>query len=109
MRSLVLEHAITGIKLSEATCLSYIERINDSLQSWKAAAKKRLLTRPALHVDETGFRFDKKNWWLHVATDGSLTLKYLHRKRDKEAIDAIGIFSFYFANLPHFHAKLGQF
>ena len=96
-----LEHAITGIKLSEATCLSYIERINDSLQPWKAAAKKRLLTRPALHVDETGFRVDKKNWWLHVATDGSLTLKYLHRKRGKEAIDAFGIIPFYFGVLIH--------
>ena len=81
-----LEHAITGIKISEATLLGYIERINDSLQPWKAGAKKQLLTRPALHVDETGFRVDKKNWWLHVATDGSLTLKYLHRKRGKEAM-----------------------
>ena len=27
-----LEHAITGLKISEATFLSYIERINDSLQ-----------------------------------------------------------------------------
>ena len=55
-----LEHAITGLKISEATFLSYIERINDSLQPWKAGAKKLLLTRPALHVDETGFRVDKK-------------------------------------------------
>ena len=96
-----LEHAITGIKISEATLLSYIERINDSLQPWKAGAKKLLLTRPALHVDETGFRVDKKNWWLHVATDGSLTLKYLHRKRGKEAIDAFGIIPFYFGVLIH--------
>ena len=75
------------IERSVATLLSYIERINDSLQPWKAGARKQLMTRPALHVDETGFRVDKKNWWLHVATDGSLTLKYLHRKRGKEAID----------------------
>ena len=96
-----LEHAITGLKISEATFLSYIERIYDSLQPWKAGAKKQLLTRPALHVDETGFRVDKKNWWLHVATDGSLTLKYLHRKRGKEAIDAFGIIPFYFGVLIH--------
>ena len=96
-----LEHAITGLKISEATFLSYIERINDSLQPWKAGAKKLLLTRPALHVDETGFRVDKKNWWLHAATDGSLTLKYLHRKRGKEAIDAFGTIPFYFGVLIH--------
>ena len=75
-------------------------RAEDSLQPWKAGAKKLLLTRPLL-VDETGFRVDKKNWWLHAATDGSLTLKYLHRKRGKEAIDAFGTIPFYFGVLIH--------
>ena len=96
-----LVYAMSGIKLSEATCLGYIQRFHDSLEPWEAAAKEHLLTRPALHVDETGFRVNKKNWWLHVATDGSLTLKYLHRKRGKEAIDAFGIIPFYSGTLIH--------
>ena len=66
-----LVQAMSGIKLSEATCLGYIQRLHDSLEPWEAAAKEHLLTRPALHVDETGFRVGKKNQWLHVATDGS--------------------------------------
>ena len=90
-----LVQAITGIKLSEATCLGYIQRLYDLLEPWEAAAKEHLLTRPALHVDETGFRVNKKNWWLHVTSDGSLTLKFLHRKRGKEAIDSFGIIPFY--------------
>ena len=62
-----------GIKLSEATCLGYIQRIYDSLEPWdvEAAAKEHLLTRPALHADETGFRDNKKTQWLHITTDGS--------------------------------------
>ena len=61
-----LVQAITGIKLSEATCLGYIQRLHDLLEPWEAAAKEHLLTRPALHVDETGLRVNKKNWWMHV-------------------------------------------
>ena len=96
-----LVQAITGIKLSEATCLGYIDRLYDLLEPWEAAAKEHLLTRPALHVDETGFRVNKKNWWLHVTSDGSLTLKFLHRKRGKEAIDSFGILPFYAGVLIH--------
>ena len=54
-----LVKAITGIKLSEATCLGYIERLHDSLEPWEAAAKEHLIL-PALHADETGFRVNKK-------------------------------------------------
>ena len=96
-----LVQAITGIKLSEATCLGYIQRLYDSLEPWEAVAKEHLLTRTVLHVDGTGFRVNKKNQWLHVVTDGSLTLKYLHRKRGKEAIDSFGIISVYSGVLIH--------
>ena len=96
-----LVQAMTDIKLSEATCLGYIDRLYDLLEPWEAAAKEHLLTRPALHVDETGFRVNKKNWWLHVTSDGSLTLKFLHRKRGKEAIDSFGIIPFYAGVLIH--------
>ena len=60
-----LVQAMTGIKMSQATCLDYIDRLYDALEPWEAAAKD-LLTRPALHADETGIRGNKKNWWLHV-------------------------------------------
>ena len=96
-----LVHAITGIKLSEATCLSYIQRLHDALEPWKVAAKEHLLTRPALHVDETGFRVGEKNQWLHAITDGSVVLKYLHRKRGKETIRSFSIIPVYSGVLIH--------
>ncbi len=37
---------------------------HDALVSWEEAAVAHLLQRPALHVDETGFRINSK--WLHV-------------------------------------------
>ena len=40
-------------------------------------------------MDETSLRVDKKNHWIHVHSAGDRTLKFLHRKRGKEAIEAI--------------------
>jgi transposase len=46
---------------------------------------------PAMHVDETSLRVDKKNYWVHVCSAGDITLKFLHPKRGSEAIEAIGV------------------
>ena len=96
-----LVQAKTGIKMSQATCLDYIGRLYDALEPWESAAKEHLLTRPALNAAETSIRVNKKNWWLHVISDGFLTLKFLHRKRGKEAIDSFGIIPFYAGTLFH--------
>ncbi len=47
-------------------------------------ARRCMPTRPA-------FRVDGKTRWLHVISDGSLTLRFLHNKRGRQAIDEIGI------------------
>ena len=101
-RGIELVQAIAGIKLSEATCLAYIQRLHDALEPWEASAKEHFLTRPTLHADENGFRVNNKTRWLQVITDGSLTLiKFLHRKRGKEAIDSFGIIPVYSRVLIH--------
>ena len=56
-----------------------------------APAIERLLASPAMHVDETSLRVDRKNHWIHVYSAGTLTVKCLHAKRGREAIEAIGI------------------
>ena len=44
-RGVDLVQAMSGIKLSEATCLAYVQRIHDALEPWEVAAKEHLLTR----------------------------------------------------------------
>ncbi len=100
-RAVALVQAISGLRLSEATCLGYVRRLHDALASWEHAAIAHLLERPALHADETGFRVDGKTQWLHVVTDGAVTLKFLHRKRGKEAIEDIAIIPRYTGTLIH--------
>ena len=100
-RATALVQAISGLWLCEATCLGYVRRLHDALASWEEAAVAHLLQRPALHADETGLRVDGKSCWLHVVTDGSLTLKVLHDRRGKQAIEEIAIIPRYTGVLIH--------
>ena len=97
-RAVGLVQAMSGIKLSEATCPGYIQRLHDAL-AWESDTREYLLTRRSLHVDETSLKVDKKTQWMHVATNGFVTLKFLHRKRGKEAIASFGILPVYTVNL----------
>ena len=100
-RTVALVQAMTGRRLSEATCLEWIRRLDRALQPWKEKAIERLLAAPALHADETGLRVDRKNHWIHILSDGEVTWKSLHRKRGTEAIDDIGIIPRYTGVLIH--------
>jgi len=82
---------LIGQVISEATLLKYVLQLHRALEGWERAAVEELLAMPALHVDETSLRVDRKNHWIHVYCAGDITLKCLHPKRGSEAIDAIGI------------------
>ena len=84
-------HALIGRTLSEATLLGYVAQLHHALAQWESQAIERLLASPAMHVDETSLRVDRKNHWIHVYSAGTLTVKCLHPKRGREAIEAIGI------------------
>ena len=84
-------HALIGQLLSEATLLGYVAALHQALAEWEHHAIERLLAQPAMHVDETSLRVDRKNHWIHVYSAGTLTVKRLHPKRGCEAIEAIGI------------------
>ena len=72
--------AMISQTLSEATLLKFVMRLHDALASWEQSAIDELLTLPAMHVDETSLRVEKKNHWIHVYAAGDITLKRLHRR-----------------------------
>ena len=59
-------HALIGRTLSEATLLGYVAQLHHALAEWESHAIERLLASPAMHVDETSLRVDRKNHWIHV-------------------------------------------
>src|SRR5487761_1906395 len=87
--------------ISEATILKYVLLLHLALEQWEKTAIERLLTLPALHVDETSLRVDKKNQWIHVCSGGEITLKFLHEKRGQEAMQAIGVIPRYGGVIVH--------
>lgn len=78
--------AIIDEVIAESTLLKFILRLHEALAPWETGAIEQILALPAINVDETSLRVDKKNHWIHVYAAGDITLKFLHRKRGKAAI-----------------------
>ena len=66
-------------------------QLHRALPAWEQTAIEQLLSMPTMHVDETSLRVDRKKLWIHVCSAGEITLKFVHPKRGREAIDAIGV------------------
>ncbi len=96
-----LVKSMVGVVISEASLLKFVLRLHQALDAWEHQATQQLLKAPAINVDETSLRVDKKNHWIHVYSSGDLTLKFLHRKRGKEAIDFINIIPRYGGSIIH--------
>jgi len=96
-----LVHSMIGELLSEASLLKFVLRLYQALEPWEHQAVAQLLANSAIHVDETSFRVDGKNHWIHVYSAGDITLKCLHRKRGKTAIEDINIIPRYGGKIIH--------
>jgi len=96
-----LVKSMIGVVISEASFLKYVLRLHQALEAWEHRTIAQLLLVPSINVDETSFRVDKKNHWIHVYSSGDITLKFLHRKRGTEAIDSIDIIPRYGGVIVH--------
>ncbi len=86
-----LVKSMIDVTLSQASILKFTLRLHLALEQWEISAKEALLKMPAMNVDETSLRVDKKNHWIHVYSGGDITLKCLHKGRGIAAIDKIDI------------------
>lgn len=96
-----LVSAMMDVVISEATLLKFVLRLHQALETWEQQAIQQLLEAPVMHVDETSFRVDKKNHWIHVYSAGDVTVKCLHRKRGKAAIEDLNIIPRYGGIIVH--------
>ncbi len=93
--------AMIGTVISEASLLKFVLRLHLALDAWEKNAIETLLQAPSMHVDETSFRVERKNHWIHVYSSGGTTLKLLHRKRGNEAIVGLNIIPRYGGVIIH--------
>ena len=96
-----LVKSMIGVVIAEATLLKFILRLHQALATWEHQATGSILNAPAINVDETSFRVDTKNHWIHVYSSGDITLRFLHRQRGKAAIEAINIIPRYGGVIIH--------
>ncbi len=92
---------LIGQVISEATILKYVLVLHLALEQWEKTAIEELLKLPAIHLDETSLRVDRKNHWIHVCSGGEITLKFVHEKRGQEAMQAIGVIPRYGGVIIH--------
>ena len=99
-----IQHSVQtliGRMISEATLLKYVLQLHDNLAVWERAAIEQILMQPSMHVDETSLRVDRKNHWIHVCSAGEITLKFVHPRRGREAMEACGVIPRYGGVLIH--------
>lgn len=88
-----------GQSVAEGTIVAACKEVALKVKPANAAVKKHLTYHERVECfDETGLRIEGGLHWLHVACTRWLTYYEAHKKRGKEAMDAIGI-------LPNFTGR----
>lgn len=92
---------LTGYRPSEATLLSYLKVISNSIKPAEQAIRKQLFSEPVVHADETSVRVEGKSHWLHTMSTAQWTLLGLNESRGSKGIDAIGMLTTYKGVVVH--------
>lgn len=88
-----LLHDVCGLSMSVGTIQNMIVRCAHELEPFEEALKTALQRSPVIHQDESGLYVQGKREWVHVCATAHLTHYGVHRKRGREAMDALGIAS----------------
>jgi len=84
-----------GHKLSTGTIITMLQKTYDATHESEIHTKALLERAPLLHCDETGVSVEGRLHWIHGASTAHLTLFHLHKRRGKEAMNAMGILPTY--------------
>jgi len=82
---------VFGHPISEATVLQANTVLSDRIEPANEVIKEQLIGSDVINNDETGMQVEGKLYWLHVASNDTLTYYYVHEKRGGKAMDDIGI------------------
>jgi transposase len=84
---------VLGPSMTVGTLHELVQRCARELEPVEEQIKESLIDSAVLHQDETGLYVAGERWWMHTSCNEQLTHYAVHRKRGKEAMDAIGILS----------------
>ncbi len=92
---------VWGINISEGTILNIEEQYANNLDAYNDDLLEIARNADVLHSDETGIRVIKQLFWLHTYSTDFFTFYSCHKKRGKEAMDAIGVLAYFVGILCH--------
>jgi transposase len=84
-----------GISLSSGTVAGITARAAGRLGEFLEHAREQIAASKVAGFDETGFRVDGRLHWVHCARTGTYTLLMVHPKRGRQAMEAMGILSWF--------------
>jgi transposase len=82
---------VCGVQRSPGSIAHVVTTCHENLAEVENAITAALVNVRVLHHDETGLRVNSAGWWVHVASTDHLTHDGAHRRRGREAMNAIGI------------------
>ncbi|WP_372614769.1 IS66 family transposase [Halomonas sp.] len=94
-----------GVSLSTATLFAFNQEAYQRAEPFAQWVKPALQQARTVHADETGMQVGGTRYWLHSASNETLTWLAPHPKRGQEAMNDIGILPYVTGVLVHDHWK----
>ena len=104
-RTTELMQDLFGIKVSQGTVVNSTNRAYEALEETEERNKNEIINSAVANFDESGMNVKGNNYWLHVASTETTTVYSIHKKRGKEAMDAMGILPWFRGYAIHDHLR----
>jgi transposase len=104
-RAAELVRDLFRLRVSQGTILAAGFEAYEQLAPTEALTKEEIANSDVANFDESGMRVDGKTHWLHSAGTENATVYTIHKKRGREAMDAMGILPNFKGTAVHDHLK----
>ena len=92
---------VFSCEIRQGTIYNLVQKCHQILEPVEEKIKEQIKDSEVTHFDETGTNVNGKGLWMHVSSTESHTHYQVHKKRGREAMDAIGILPKYKGKAVH--------